>query len=1013
LKINSIRERLLASSMICGVAFLGLSATQAAAADAAASGEVSEIVVTGTRIPTPNLTSVAPVTSVTSADIKAQGVTRVEDLLNSLPQAFAAQGSNVSNASDGTATVNLRGLGPNRTLVLIDGRRLMAGNPTSSISPVAADLNFIPTALVERVDVLTGGASAVYGADAVAGVVNFIMNKNFEGVRVDAQYSIYQHTQTDDAIQSVVRNARATAAVPDNFVVPGDFLGGEGSEVSIVMGVNAPDGKGNITAYATHVQINPVTANNFDYTACSLNSGTTFAAAGCGGSGTAYPARIGSYIVDPSGPGNTFRVRNASDVYNFAPTNYLQRPDQRYGMGAFAHYEINPHFQAYTDLMFMDDNSTAQIAPGGIFAATGPGPGGAFFINCDNPLMSAQQASFSTPTTPALCTPAQVAAGTNVPVQISRRNIEGGGRLTIFDHQEQRYVIGLKGDIAGDWSYDAFLQYGKTSLNTQQSANFLTSRIENALIVKKNAAGQIVCQSVIDGTDPACVPYNIFQVGGVTSAALNYLQAPTFSTGNIIEQIANVNVVGSLPDTIKSPWAMDKIGVSLGAEYRREHLDSVSDVAQASGDVNGNGAANPPVNGGYDVYELFGEARVPLVQDMPFAKDITAELAYRFSDYSNAGTTNTYKVSGDWTIIDGLRVRAGYNRAVRAPNVVELFSPQNVILDGTVDPCAGLTASNPLVARCATLFGLTTQQVLALEPDPAKQYNGLTGGNPNLKPETSDTYTAGLVWQPSFVPGLNLTIDYFDITVTNYISNIGANTILNGCVNGTNPEFCSLVHRDSIGSIRSSTGYIIDTELNQGGLHTDGVDVSAGYHTGLDTFGIQNMGSISVNLVGTWLDKLETTVLDGDAPIDCAGYYGSTCSSLGGSNSPNPHWRHKMRVTWNTPFEFGPFGGVGLSAQWRYYSSVDLDATSSDPRLAGDVPATDAKLGARSYLDVLATFKVKDNYSFRIGVNNVLDKDPPLTGANNCPAGPCNQNVYAQMYDTLGRYIFVGLTADF
>ncbi|HEX4711430.1 TonB-dependent receptor domain-containing protein, partial [Phenylobacterium sp.] len=1000
----------LASSMICGMAFLGLSATQAsaAAAAAAAGSEVSEIVVTGTRIPTPNLTSVAPVTSVTSADLKAQGVTRVEDLLNSLPQAFASQGSNVSNGSNGTATVNLRGLGSNRTLVLIDGRRLMAGNPTSSITSIAADLNFIPTSLVERVDILTGGASAVYGADAVAGVVNFIMKKDFEGVQVDAQYSFYQHTQHEDAIQAVVRDARGRAAVPDNFIVPGDFRGGEGDQVSLTLGVNAPDGKGNITAYATHVNINPVRASSYDYTACSLNSGDTFFAARCGGSGTAYPARFGSFIVDPSGPGNTFRTRTSSDVYNFAPTNYLQRPDERYGMGTFAHYEITPHFQAYADLMFMDDTSTAQIAPGGIFSASGPNAGGTYAINCDNPLMTLTQQQ-------QLCGLAAAGTATSVNVNVARRNIEGGGRLTIFEHQEQRYVVGLKGELGGDWSYDAYLQYGKTTLKTEQDGNFLTSRIIRSLVAKKNAAGQIVCQSVIDGTDPGCVPYNAFQIGGVTSAALNYLEAPTFSGGNIIEQVANANVVGTLPDSVKSPWANDKIGVSLGAEYRREHLDSVSDVAQATGDVNGNGAAAPPVNGGYDVYELYGESRIPLVQDMPFAKDITAELAYRFSDYSNAGVTHTYKVAGDWTIVDGVRLRAGYNRAVRAPNVVELFSPQNVVLDGTVDPCAGLTLAKnaALVARCATLFGLTQNQVLNLEPDPAKQYNGLTGGNPNLKPEKSDTYTVGLVWQPSFLPGASLSIDYFDIKVTDYISNIGANVIINGCVNGTNPDFCSLVHRDAIGSIRSTQGFVVDTELNQGGLHTDGVDVVAGYRTGLDTFGISNMGSVSAQLVGTWLDKLETTVLNGQSPIDCAGFYGSTCTALGGSNSPNPKWRHKLRITWNTPFEYGWFGGVGLSAQWRYFSAVDVDAKSSDPALKGDVPATDARFGARSYFDLLATFKVKDNYSFRVGVNNVLDQDPPLTGSSNCPAGPCNQNVYAQMYDTLGRYIFIGLTADF
>ena len=1011
LKINPTRERLLASSMICGAAVLGLSATQASAAETTTGGEVSEIVVTGTRIPSPNLTSVAPVTSLGAADIKAQGVSRVEDLINSLPQAFASQGSSYSNGSTGTATVNLRGLGSARTIVLIDGRRLQAGNPTSAIGPVAADLNFIPTSLVERVDVLTGGASAVYGADAVGGVVNFIMNHNFEGVRVDAQYSIYQHSQHDGSIANVVRAARAGAAVPDNFIVPGDFTGGEGDTESIIIGANAPDGKGNVTAYATHVQINPVLASHYDYTACSLNSGVTFADAGCGGSGTAFPTRFGSFIVDPAGPGNTFRPRDSThDVYNFAPTNYLQRPDQRYGFGAFAHYEINPHFQAYADLMFMNDNSTAQIAPGGIFATSGPGPGGTFAVNCDNPFMSAQQAG-------SLCTPAQIASGENVDVAVARRNVEGGGRLTIFDHQEQRYVVGLKGELGGDWSYDGYLQYGKTSLNSEQDANFLTSRINRALIAKKNAAGQIVCQSVIDGSDPACVPINYFTLGAVTPAALNYLQAPTFSGGNIIEQVASLNIVGSLPDGIKSPMANDKIGVSIGTEYRREHLDTYSDVPQATGDVNGNGAANPPVNGGYDVYELFGEARVPLVQDAPFAKDITAELAYRYSDYSNAGVTHTYKVSGDWTIVDGVRIRAGYNRAVRAPNVVELFSPQNVVLDGTQDPCAGLTLAKDaaLVQRCSTLFGLTQAQVLALEPDPANQYNGQTGGNPNLQPEKSDTYTVGFVWSPSFLPGANLTVDYFDIKVNNYISNIGANVIINGCVNGTNPEFCPLVHRDSIGSIRSTQGFVVDTVQNQGGLHTNGVDVSAGYHTGLDTFGLANLGSVSANFVGTWLDKLETTVLDGTAAIDCAGLYGATCSTLGGSNSPNPHWRHKLRLTWNTPFEYGWFGGLGLSVQWRYFSKVDLDAFDSQTALNSpdNQFQTDKQLGARSYFDLLATFKVKDNYSFRVGVNNVFDKDPPLTGSNNCPTGPCNQNVFAQMYDTLGRYIFVGLTADF
>src|SRR6185312_12062287 len=269
---------------------------------------------------------------------------------------------------------------------------------------------------------------------------------------------------------------------------------------------------------------------------------------------------------------------------------------------------------------------------------------------------------------------------------------------------------------------------------------------------------------------------------------------------------------------------------------------------------------NPPVNGGFDVYELFGEARVPLVSDMPFAKNISLELGYRFSDYSSVGNTNTYKVAGDWEVVDGVRFRAGYNRAVRAPNVIELFAPQNVVLDGTADPCAGLTAANPLVATCASLFHLTTAQVLAIEKNPANQYNGQTGGNPNLKPETSDTYTAGLVWQPTFAPGLNLSADYFDIRVNSFIGRIGANLILNQCIASASATsaFCTLIHRDANGSLfLSPQGFVQDTTLNTGSLKTTGVDFNAAYRTDLSALGLGDNGSLSASLIGTWLDSLQ------------------------------------------------------------------------------------------------------------------------------------------------------------
>ena len=1004
MKTRSTRERLLASSMICGAAFLGLSATHAAAAAAAAdatSGEVSEIVVTGTRIPSPNLTSIAPVTTIGNADIKAQGVTRIEDITNSLPQVFAGQGSSISNGSTGAATVNLRGLGSSRTLVLIDNRRLMPGDPADT----AADLNFIPAALVERVDVLTGGASATYGADAVAGVVNFIMLKNFEGVRIDAQYSGYQHDNHEGAIQSVLRTAAAGASDPSQFKFPtGSSWDGEGSEVTMILGANAPDGKGNVTAYAAYRQNNPILEGARDFSSCTLNSGTpTFAEFGCGGSGTAFPARVGSFIVDPT-TFNTFRARTGADVFNFGPANYFVRPDERYSLGAFAHYEIAPWADAYMDTMFMDDRSTAQIAAGGIFAGT-------FSVNCANPLLSAQEAG---QLVPVGATPGQTCANTPAGTftgTVARRlqSAEAQGRQTDLRHTDYRIVLGLKGDLGKNWNYDGYMQYGSVFFSQEQTGNFNSNRIQQALNVVQTPTGP----QCAPGADAGCVPLNIFTAKFISPAALNFLNANSFAQGNTTERVVSLAFTGKLGDYgLKSPWASEGVGVAFGGEYRREHLDSVADFLSANGLVDGNGAAAPPVNGGFDVYELFGEARVPLISDMPFAKDVSLELGYRFSDYSSIGDTNTYKVSGEWEVIDGLRFRGGYNRAVRAPSVIDLFAPQNVVLDGTTDPCAGLTAANPLVATCASIFHLTAAQVLAIEKNPANQYNGQTGGNPNLKPETADTYTGGVVWQPSFVPGLNLSIDYFNIKVNSFIGTVGANLILNQCITGQNSSFCSLIHREPGNNslFLDPTGFVQDTTLNTGSLKTTGVDFNASYRTDLSAIGLGDNGSFNVTMVGTWLDSLITQPLPGGPSYDCKGLYGTTCGV------PAPEWRHKARLTWNTPYSYGDWiKGLSLSAQWRYFGKVSLDAYQTNPLLnnPGIQYESDRTFGSRSYIDLTANFTVHNNLNLRVGVNNVFDKDPPIVGASNCPVGACNGGTFAQVYDTLGRFVFVGLTADF
>jgi outer membrane receptor protein involved in Fe transport len=993
LKIQNTRERLLASSMICGAAFLGLSATQAFAAAADASGDVAEIVVTGTRIPSPNLTSIAPITTVGNADIKAQGVTRIEDITNSLPQVFAGQGSSITNGSNGTATVNLRDLGSARTLVLIDGRRSQ---------PTPADLNFIPAALVERVDVLTGGASATYGADAISGVVNFVMLKNFEGVRLDAQYSGYQHDNNNSTGQNALTAAAKTAIIPSQYAIPGNTFGGEGSEATLIIGANAPDGKGNVTAYATYRQNNPILEASRDFSACTLTSNASGFT--CSGSGTAYPARVGGFTVDPT-TFNTFRPHQSTDVFNFGPANYFMRPDERYSLGAFAHYEIAPWADAYMDTMFMSDNSTAQIASGGIFAGT-------FSVNCANPFLTAQEKGLLVPTAATGGGTCATNPGGTFTGTMSRRLLpsEQTGRLTQYLHNDFRIVIGLKGDLGKNWSYDGYMQYGSVQVNNRQSGNFDLARINQSLNAVAGPNGSVICNPA-GNPDPGCVPMNIFSSPTISPQAINFLSINSFSNSNTTERVVSLAFTGKLGDYgIKSPWANDGVGVALGAEYRREHLDSTADFLSANGLVDGNGAAAPPVSGSFDVYELFGEARVPLINDMPFAKDVSLELGYRFSDYSSVGNTNTYKVAGEWEVIDGLRFRAGYNRAVRAPNINELFAPQNVVLDGNQDPCAGLTAGNPLVATCASIFHLTTAQVLAIEPNPAHQYNGQTGGNPNLKPETSDTYTAGVVFQPKFIPGLNVSFDYFNINVDQFIAGLGSNLILNQCVSTQNPFYCNLVHRDANGSLfLSPSGFVQDTTLNTGSLKTTGVDVNVAYRTDLSNLGLGDNGSISASMVGTWLDSLVTQPLPGGPSYDCKGLYGLTCGI------PAPEWRHKASLTWNTPYSYGDWlKSLSFRVQWRYYSKVSLDAYNSNPQLnnVSNQFTNERTLAAQNYIDLTANFTVHENLNFRVGVNNVFDKDPPLVGTN-CAATFCNGNTYPQVYDALGRYMYVGLTANF
>ncbi|MDB5692715.1 MAG: TonB-dependent receptor [Alphaproteobacteria bacterium] len=1051
----SAQHRFLASTFLCGALFGSTAAyaqdqrqdTQpqtgpveasnpntSANADTQAADQ-GTIVITGSRIPQPNLTSVSPVTVVNSQEVRLSGTTRTEDLLNALPQVTASQSGNLSNGSTGAATVNLRNLGANRTLVLINGRRMVPGDPSTS----AADLNFVPATLIERVDVLTGGASSVYGADAVAGVVNFIMNTNFEGIRIDGQYSFYQHDNRDKILTSGL-NARGFG-FPHGSVADGGTV-----DLSGQIGASFDDGRGHVVAYGTYRKLDPVTQNKRDYSACVAQAQASNNIPICGGSLTAANATIiafegGTSTLFQVGPNRT--LTQNLQRFNFAPTNYYQRPDERYTLGFFANYEISPALRPYMEGMFMDDRTVAQIAPSGDFGNT-------FAINCDNPLLGASQRAVLCATGNLLTQPdlrgvppgtvtkpnaidcatrGQIACTTpfvfidpitGLPyfkgfAQILRRNVEGGPRISDIDHSDFRIVAGMRGDLGKAWSYDASYQYGRTNFSLISTNDFSITRLRNALDVVAGPGGVPVCRSALSGVDPVCVPYDVFGAGTVSQAAVNYLSTPGFQRSVSGETVATASLTGKLGEYgIQFPWAEHGVGIALGAEYRKESLDFQSDAAFSllpASDLAGVGAAILPVKGSFDVREVFGEIRLPIVENGIF-QNLSLEAGYRHSSYTIIGTaskfsTSTYKVGGDFAPIRDIRFRASYNRAVRAPNIQELFAPQVTALDGNTDPCAAHVITAGAADAGCRAQGLKVGQLIP--GNPAGQYNGLLGGVATLQPEIADTYTAGVVLQPRFIPRLALTVDYYNIKIRNAIQRVGADTILNVCAQTLNPVFCGLVHRDGTGSIwRSADGFVTDLNRNIGGFSTRGIDIGAAY-----SMNIGRWGGLSFNMTGTYLISLITNT-GVSAPYNCAGFYGLVCSGGGTLSGPNPKWRHKARVTWNGP------DGIGVSLQWRYLEHVAVDVSSTQPALTGPFSPFIAKIPPQSYFDLALTAKIGDHYNFRLGVNNIFDKPPPIIGSNGtssainaCPGVFCNGNTFPGTYDALGRYIFAGVTLDF
>lgn len=930
-------------ALMGSTAVLAASLAQASVSAQDDEEEIEEVVVTGSRIVRKDLNSVSPLTITSSEDVKLSGHTRVEDLMNSLPQIEAAQTAFISNGATGGASLDLRGMGTNRTLVLINGRRVQAGGLQTAV-----DINQIPAALVKRAEVITGGASATYGADAVAGVVNFVMDKEFTGLKISAGMDGYHHNNRNDYIQGLMDSRNFTYPTGSNGI------DGKGYHIDIAMGSDFADGNGHATVYATWRKDEELIQGSRDYSSCALNSAGT----SCGGSGNAIvpnfyvsqPNDDGTFdwgnwdywTLDTSGDGF---IPSSGNVYNYAPVNHFMRPDERWTFGAFVDYEINDTFKPYLEVMFMRDRTDAQIAESGTFFVQN------YIIPITSDIIDDTQRQ-------------QLIDAFGIdPVDgeftayIGKRNVEGGPRSAQITHNSFRVVAGTEGSLSDNWSYDAAFTYGSTQYTSTYVNDFLSTAVEPA---------------ILSGA------YPVFGYQEITPAAASVMTGTGVREGISKQYVLSGYVTGDLGFAV--PSASDNVQVVFGAEYRKETLQRTSDTVFQQGLLLGQGGPRKSVGGMINVKEIFAEASVPLVQDAAFAQDLTLELAGRLSDYNLAGKTETYKAGISWQPIDQVKILASYNRAVRAPSITETFSETAGGLWGGVDPCAG-AAPELTAAQCANT-GVTSAQYGNVVPSPASQYNAVYGGNVDLVPEVADTFSFGVVANPT--DSFTIRADYWDIKLENGIGSLAPEFIIRECAETNDAAYCDLVRRGNGGSLwvgqagSATAGAVYATNQNVPGdaQHLRGIDLTASYTMPIGE------GNLSAKILGTRL--LEKT----NGSTDCAGMISTGCF-------PAPKWRHTMTVNYDS----GSFWN--LTAKWRYFHGVDYDG-ATDTLVTDGVPS-------QSYIDLKASFEVNENTAFLIGVNNVFDREPPLMGGSLST----NANTIAGYYDTLGRYLHASVTFEF
>jgi outer membrane receptor protein involved in Fe transport len=959
----------------------------------------SEIVVTGSRIARPTLDSPIPVTTVTQADLTRTGAVVIGDVLNDLPSLRSTYSQANSTQFIGTAGINLldlRGLGPTRTLVLVNGRRHITG----SVGDFLVDTNTIPTDLIDRVDIVTGGSSAVYGSDAMAGVVNFVLKRNFDGVSLNAQSGIADRGNRG--------TYRLSGTFGTNFAEGrGNIaLGLEYNQADLLTYTDRPgltgayDGRNQFQRVATNASGQPQRTFLTGVRSFGYDNGGNFIAynganvLGCGNGVTAACRANGAPRVFGFGSdgqlseynyGNDFRPVGSNNNQNgngatLNDTGTLNPALKRYVANLIGHYDVSDAFKPFFEAKFVRVESFAQSSgtfnQGGSQGTDAEGEtylGGGIPIAFDNAFLNPQAATTIRSLLPA---------GSEY-FRLNRNNVDLGTRDEADRRDTYRIVVGAEGTFNDDWKYDFSVNYGEFRTKSKFYNNQFQSRFYNAIDAVRNGAGQIVCrinQAAV--TDPSCAPLDILGEGRASQAALNYINTTSSSVGKATEFDVTANVVGDSSQLFELPGG--PVRFAIGGEYRRETARNAYDDTIKGGDTFFNVIPDfrPPA---FAVKEAYGELEVPLLKDISFAKELTINAAGRVADYKGStGTVYAYNFGGLYAPISDIKFRVNYSKSVRAPTLSDLYASNSQNFDLLDDPCDVNfinTGRSTRATNCAAA-GVPANFVNSVARAGSTEF--LSGGNPNLQAEKSRSWTYGAIFQPSFIPGFALTVDYYDIKINKVINSVDAQTILDACYDAPtlNNQFCSLINPRQANGLFARPA-LLQSTVNFAALKAKGIDFDASYNR---RFGADTKATFRV--IGNWVrDRTDFPYLDEPGRPD------RVKGELG-----DPIWNVNASVDLTHK-------NFTLGYQVRYIGRQSITDWEAQHDTNG-VPALNPNYADVVYYPkviyhaIRASVDVDKRFTLYGGVDNLTDKKPPygLLGNGDGDA----------IYDNIGRAMYIG-----